>query len=74
LPTDSSEEAFFWFSGSSRFFPDWVRLAGVSATALRGGLSSNNRDGWDSEVVPMLEAVPGLRPVSIVTEMLRPPQ
>ena len=26
---------------------------------------------WDSEIVPMLEAVPGLRPVSIVTEMLR---
>src|SRR6476620_9828980 len=25
---------------------------------------------WDSEIVPMLEAVPGLRPVSIVTEML----
>ena len=26
---------------------------------------------WDSEIVPMLQAVPGLRPVSIVTEMLR---
>ena len=25
---------------------------------------------WDSEIVPMLEAVPGLRPVSIMAEML----
>ena len=26
---------------------------------------------WDSEIVPMLETAPGLRPVSIMTEMLR---
>src|SRR5271166_1992107 len=26
---------------------------------------------WDSEIVPMLEAVPGLRPVTILGEMLR---
>ena len=26
---------------------------------------------WDSEIVPMLEAVPGLRPITILGEMLR---
>ena len=26
---------------------------------------------WDSEIVPLLETAPGLRPVSIMTEMLR---
>ena len=26
---------------------------------------------WDSEIVPMLKAVPGLRPISIVAEMQR---